>query len=196
MIRTILLLILVLGTVVAGCDSSTRATDEDDVSKFILIEDLDATGEDGRYTFFDLDDSTMVVDSASTRWDLAFKTTTILVNSGESGPGTARAALYEGLFDELTAVPGGIEWRSGGGAANPAIPSGSGSGWYNYSGPPNHLITPIPGRVILVETSEGNYAKLRIISYYLGAPEEPGSTESRYYTFEYVLSSGGSTSFE
>ncbi len=190
------ILALLLVVTLVGCDSSTSSLDEELPARLILIEDLDATGEDGHFTFFDLDDSTTVTDSTSEAWDLAFMATTILVNSGQSGPGMARAALYEGVFDEILSVPDDVDWKTGGGLADPAIPTGSDEGWYHYSGPPNHLITPIPGRVILVRTSEGNYAKLRILSYYLGAPVEPGTTDSRYYTFEYALTAEGGTSFE
>lgn len=189
-------ILLLAATLFFGCDNSSTGADKEETARLVLIEDLDATGADGHYTFFDLDDSTTVADSSSVDWDLAFKSTTILVNSGQSGPGTARAAVYTGVFDDIRAVPGDAEWKSGGGVADPAIPSGSGSGWYNYSGPPNHLITPLPGRVIIVETSEGNFAKLRILSYYKGNPAEAGATDARFYTFEYVLTADGGMSFE
>jgi len=179
-----------------GCDDGPTGPENDPPARLVVVEDLDATGTASYYTFFDLDDSTTVADSNSTEWDLAFAATSILVNSGASGPGSVRAALHAGLFEEIDAVPGTAEFKPGGGQDNPAIPTGTGSGWYNYSGEPSHLITPIPGRVVLVETSEGNYAKLRILSYYRGNPAEPGSTDSRFYTFEYVLTADGSTSFE
>ena len=46
-----------------------------------------------------------------------------------------------------------------------AICTGSDNGWYNYNRATN-LILPIPGRTIVLRTADGNYAKMRILSYY------------------------------
>ena len=48
----------------------------------------------GRYTFYSLETNKIVPasDSASNKWDLAFKGTTIATNSGNSGPGGAGAS--------------------------------------------------------------------------------------------------------
>ena len=191
--RSALAVFTLAALLTAGCDDSSTNGDDEASAELVLVEDLEATS-DVNYTFYDLDDSTVVEDSTSSEWDLGFQATMIIVNSGESGPGSAEAALHTGVFDDMLAVPGDAAFSAGGGLDDPAIPTGSGTGWYSYSGPPNHLITPIPGRVILVRTSEGNYAKLRILSYYRGNPDEPGSTDARYYTFEYVISDD--TSFE
>ena len=40
-------------------------------------------------------------DAASTKWDIAFSSTKILVNSGTSGPGLGGAFVFKGLFDDL-----------------------------------------------------------------------------------------------
>lgn len=188
--------LLLLACLWVGCDDTSTGPAEEEPARLVVVEDLDATGATGHFTFFDLDDSTTVVDSTSQAWDVAFRSTLVLVNSGESGPGSARAALYPASFDELQALPGDADLKAGGGPDAPALPAVSSEGWYHYSGPPSHLITPVPGHTILVETSEGRFAKIRILSYYLGNPDEPGSTDSRFYTFEYVLSDVGSTSFE
>jgi len=75
-----------------------------------------------------------------------------------------------------------------------AIPTGSGNGWYNYNST-NNLITPIAGKVFVVKTHDGKYAKMEIISYYKDAPATPDATAlSRYYTFRYVYQPNG-TSF-
>ena len=67
-----------------------------------------------------------------------------------------------------------------------AIPTGSGNGWYNYN-PTTHVISPIAGKVIIVKTNDGKYAKVEILSYYKDAPENPTQeSEYRYYTFNYV----------
>jgi hypothetical protein len=188
--------LLLLAGLIAGCDDPSTGPSDAEPARLVLVEDLDASGTAGQFTFFDLDDSTAVADSTSPAWDLAFRSTLLLVNSGESGPGAARATLYPASFDELAALPGDAELKAGGGPDAPAVPAVSSEGWYHYSGNPSHLITPVPGHTILVETSEGRFAKIRILSYYRGNPDEPGSTDARFYTFEYVLSDVGSTSFE
>ena len=80
-----------------------------------------------------------------------------------------------------------------------AIASGSGNGWYTYTGPPTYLISPTPGKILVFRTRDGKYAKMEILSYYLGAPENPDafSDPSRYYTFNYVYQPNeGVTDFE
>ncbi len=69
-----------------------------------------------------------------------------------------------------------------------AIPSGSGNGWYTYAGPPTHLINPTPGKILVIKTHDGKYAKVEILSYYKDAPDAPDAfvNESRYFTFNYV----------
>lgn len=198
------LLLLLAGLGLAACDSSDPA-DEPDPLVVERAEDVPAdpavrdpeTGETSstsRFTFFSLRDGEIVLsydeadraDSVSTAWDLGFRETEIIANGGENGPGQGGIQLVEGIFEEITEAP-----TSG-------YDAGLSTPWYNYSGPPNHLITPVPGRVLLVRTADGRYAKVRILSYYRGAPAQPNAFEDqdRYYTFEYVFQPDGSASFE
>jgi hypothetical protein len=212
-----LLAVLVIGgaLVLTGCDS-TGANDEGDDEPLTTVrfEDLpadpSATGGGpgsgtGRYTFFRLRDSSIVLrydntmnraaDSSSTEWDLAFQATNVLVNGGASGPGNGAAYVAEKAFQEVTEVD--TDRLEPDGASERAIPGGSGNGWYNYNRQTN-VVSPLPGRTIVVRTADGGaYAKIRILSYYEGAPENPvaGEDESRYYTFEYMIQDDG-TSFE
>ena len=76
-----------------------------------------------------------------------------------------------------------------------AIPAGSGLGWYNYD-PSTHSITPIPGRVLLIRTADGRFAKMSMVNYYKGLPEVPSfDSESRFITFDFVFQPDGSRSF-
>jgi hypothetical protein len=154
-------------------------------------------------------------DSASTAWDIGFRGTTIIVNGGTSGPGEGAAAIYTGTFEELTEVPEDLNLVADGantcpGVVTPggtfpgapyAICTGGGNGWYTYQGGAAPLITPTPGRVIVVRTADGRYAKVRILSYYRGNPDVSAegfsslNEESRYYTFEYVFQDDGTQSF-
>lgn len=191
--------------VLAACDNADPIDVPDPIVADV-VEDLPAdpivgfdptTGQPvgtGRFTFYSLREGEVVEDSASTAWDLAFRGTTILVNGGTSGPGEGAALVVTGTFEDVTEAP--ADGYATDGAEGNAIPTGSGNGWYNYN-PQLNLVTPIPGRVLIIKTADGRYAKVRIVSYYEGAPETPDPTtdEARYYTFEYVLQPDGGRSF-
>lgn len=163
-------------------------------------------GTTGKFTFFSFESGEIVpnADSATANWDLGFRATTIIVNSATSGPGTTQVQLVNGIFDELAEAPvdGYVSDNdpspiAGAPNANLAIPTGSGNGWYNASqGPPPTIITPIAGRLIVVKTSDGRYAKMEILSYYEDAPANPTGVEpARYYTFRYVYQPNATNTF-
>ena len=175
----------------------------------------------GRFTLYSLGDKQVVLpsteadpavraqDSSSTAWDLGFQGTTIILNGGTSGPGTGAAQILSEAFDDVMEAPAGsyaADGRNTCPAVNtpsgefPGVPlaicTGSGNGWYTYNPQTNHIL-PIPGRTIVLRTADGKYAKMRILSYYKGRPDQPSSdTPSRYYTFEYILQPDGSRNFE
>lgn len=136
-------------------------------------------------------------------WDIAFRGTTILVNGGEQYSDdeparTATAGVYiaSGTFNEIETV-NTAEFQQDS-AEGLAITTGSGNGWYNYNFE-NHSITPIPGKIIVVRTHDGKYAKMEIVSYYKDNPEEPNPEvdPSQYYTFNYAYQPNeGTTTFE
>ncbi|MDZ4716115.1 MAG: HmuY family protein [Cytophagales bacterium] len=153
-----------------------------------------------QYTLFSFKTGAVVAhaDSASAKWDIGFNGTTIIVNSGTSGPGTAGAFVQTGVFNEIMTAPvtGYKNDDKNSTSAPLAIPKGSGNGWYNYSSSTN-VITPIAGRVILVKTTEARYAKMEILSYYKDSPATPSNTSvDRYYTFRYVYQGSGTTAFQ
>ncbi len=152
------------------------------------------TGNLNKATYFRFSDSTIVTESsiATTNWDIAFKSTTIFTNSGISGSGQGGAIVLKNVnFSDVTEAPSNGYNIDSTGA--PAIPVGSGKGWYNYSGPPKYLITPIPGVILVIRTGGGKYAKVQILSYYKNAPQAPtGSEPPRYYSFKYFYQPDGS----
>lgn len=157
----------------------------------------------GKYAFFNLASNSWVnnADSASTNWDLAFSGSTIRVNNVTSGPGNGGAFVFNGTFDGLTTIPVDSVFRTDNAPVSYAIPKGSGKGWYNYDGATN-LLTPVPGRVLVIRTASGKYAKLEILNYYRGgvtpsasATDAIKTSEQRYYTFRYTFQSNGTTSF-
>lgn len=136
--------------------------------------DVGALTDDETRTFYSLSRN-RITDSLS-QWDLALEGTAITVNGG--------ARFVAGSFDSLLTAPAdGYETTVG--------------AWYNYSGAPNHLITP-KDTILVIRTLDGNYAKLKILSYYKNNPESPnGLTDtSKYYTFTYFLQADGSTSLK
>ena len=193
----------------AGCDSN--AMDDETFPDPVLtrVQDIPAdpitsfdpvTGQPlaaGVFTFYSLRENRIVAreDSASTMWDLALKGTTILTNGGASGPGQGGVLVMEGLFEEITEAP--TTGYTQDTVDSPAILGGSGNGWYNYN-PQAMLLTPIPGRVLVIRAADGTFAKVRILSYYKGAPETPdvATDEARYYTFEFLHQPDGSRVLE
>ncbi|HEX5625115.1 MAG TPA: HmuY family protein [Saprospiraceae bacterium] len=147
------------------------------------------------FSFFRFSDSTVLgtADSASTKWDLGFKSSTIIVNSGVSGPGNAGAFVYNGLFSELKEVPADSVFRTDVSASDLAI----GKSWYNYD-PVGMVLNPKPGKVLVIRTADNKFAKMEILSYYKNAPAAPNAfrDEARYYTFRYVYQPDGSRKFE
>ncbi|MEZ5027126.1 MAG: HmuY family protein [Chitinophagales bacterium] len=162
----------------------------------VLKSDINANHSTFQYFSFVTGDTIPAADSSTTNWDIAFKGTTVILNSGISGTGNAGVVILDAIFSEVTEAPTtGYAQDSN---SSLAIPAGSNNGWYNYAGPPNHTITPLAGKVFVIRTALGNYAKMEFISYYKGAPAEPNglTDESRYFTIRYVYQPDGTTNLE
>lgn len=152
-------------------------------------------GTTGKYTLYNLRDNKTVAntDSASNKWDIGFRGTSIIINGGAIRSGQGGAYVYTGTFEELTTVPTSATFAQDQSASVLAIPAVSASGWYNYNSSTN-IVTPIPGRVLVIRTGDGKYAKVEILSYYENAPAAPTATSrSRFYTFRYAYQPDGST---
>lgn len=160
-------------------------------------------GSTGKFTFFSFKTGAVVnnTDSATNKWDLGFRGTTIIVNSPTSGPGTSVVQIVSGIFDELNDAPAdGYKSDDKNATIKYAIPTGSGNGWYTATGgapgTPT-IVKTIAGKIIVVKTADGRYAKMEILSYYKDAPPSPTGTEpSRYYTFRYVYQPNDTKSFK
>ena len=153
-------------------------------SEIVVIKDLNANTKPYAYFSFVTGKEVPAEESKSTKWDLAFSKTTIVINGGTSGPGKGGAQVLEQAFDMIKDAP--KEGYKIDDASGNAIPGGSGNSWYKYD-MNVHAILPIVGRTILVKTAEGKFAKVEIISYYKGAPEDVPTEESSYFTFRYSL---------
>ena len=146
----------------------------------------------GRFTYYRLSDSSIVPfsDSNSAKWDIAFRSTTIHINAGSSGPGLGVLMRLTGtLFDTVATLPTSgylIDSVSG-----PALKTGSGNGWYNYNFTTN-IVTPLPGVVLLLKTGDGKFAKVEILNYYKDTPAVLDTNSiSKYFKFRYVYQPNG-----
>ncbi|MGB3544549.1 HmuY family protein [Rubrivirga sp.] len=216
-----------------ACDSS-----EDEVFEPVraTAEDVPAdpaqrdptTGETigtNNFTLYSLRTNEIVVsyddaeraDLASTRWDIGFNGTDIILNGGSSGPGAALGVVVPEAFDDVEdALANDFTYRRDGESPCPdvrgprgteagvprAVCDGTGNGWYTYVGFPSGrggYVVPTAGRTLLVRLADGQgYAKVGFTSYYQGSPDPSTITDQsqdRYYSFEFVTNPTGS-SFE
>lgn len=157
----------------------------------------------GKFTFYSFETNAIVpnADSNSTKWDIGFRGTTIIVNGGTSGPGNGGAFVYVGTFDDLVDVPVDSTFKVDA-APTYAITTGSNKGWYLYNAPVN-LVTPLPGRVLVIRTATGKFAKVEILNYYKGgttpAATDPDAVKiytQRYYTFKFAYQADGTKLFK
>jgi hypothetical protein len=157
----------------------------------------------GKFTFYSLETNSVIPnsDSNSTKWDIGLRGSTIITNAGTSGPGKGGAFVYVGTFDELTKVPADSTFRVDA-APNYAITASSNKGWYVYA-PQVNLLTPLPGRVLVIKTANGKYAKIEILNYYKGGVTPAASASDnikifsqRYFTFKFTYQADGTTNFK
>ena len=152
-----------------------------------------------KYTLFSFKDNKIIPnsDSASTKWDIGFRATSIILNGGISGPGKAAGQLVSGLFDEMLIAPtdGYVQDATGNVFGVPAS-------WYNYTGSslkPNNAVITVPGKIIMIKTADGKFAKIEILSYYKGNPNTTTPEfdnfatrpAPRYYTFKFIYQPDG-----
>lgn len=150
-----------------------------------------------KFTLFSFKDNAIVAnaDSATNKWDIGFRSTTIIVNGGVIRSGQGGAYIHTGLFNELTEIPANQVFNTDETATTLAIPTGSSNGWYNYNSTTN-IISPIAGKILVIKTGDGKYAKVEILNYYKNAPTNPSATDiGRYYTFKYIYQPNGSKKF-
>lgn len=194
----LILTLLVVSFIATSCSDDkqtvpTAPVQSKNIKNFHAPQVVDRTtrAESGEFTKFSFKTGAAV--TTGNNWDIAFRGTRILVNGGAKiggitdepeRTGNASLAVLSGTFSNITTAPADNQFKQDAAGAY-ALPWGSDKGWYNYSGPPRFLITPLAGKVIVVKTVDGNYAKMEIISYYKdNDPTKRGN--SRYYTFNYT----------
>src|SRR3989337_2043159 len=202
LVKLNVMLILFAALFLFGCD-------EDDAKPVVQLEASQVTDLNSvstkNYTLFSFSDNAIVQnsDSSATKWDIGFRGTTIILSGGSSGPGQAQGQIVAGVFNELTEAP---EAGFLSDSENEKAILGS-NGWYSYTGTtsvPNHAILPIAGKILVLKTANGRYAKVEIISYYQGNPDTttPAFADlatrpaSRYFTFRFIYQPDGTRNFE
>lgn len=146
---------------------------------------IDASGD--AFTYYNLRSNRSVPAEAadSGGWDVAFKGTTILVRGG--------VVAVDSSFSEVVMAP--ADGYATDKPDEPAIPSGSGDGWFNYN-PTTHEISPVDGRTFVLELKNGQFAKFGVTDYYKQEFTDQGPQPvPRYYSFRWVLSEAGSRAF-
>lgn len=191
--KEIVAIALMLGIASISCEKTevsapeTENNDSTAVKEVVWKYDLAAdSGSTGNYVYFSFNTNEVVpsTDSNSSKWDMAFKSTSIIFNGGVSGPAQVSAQMITGNFsDVLTAPEDNYAFDT---EETYAIPNGSGEGWYNYNFE-KHIIQPIPGKIMVVKISETEIYKLEIISFYKGNPAQPDNAKdvARFYTFRF-----------
>lgn len=184
---------------ISACDDSSTGVEEPESDVEVHeVQDLNSNRDNEHYTFFNLRTGQEVqqADSASTNWDIAFHGTSVIFNSGVSGPGEGGALDLDVAFDQVEIAPSD-GYRTDSDEVL-AIPTGNGNGWYTYTGQgnPPHAVLPIEEYTIITKTADGNhYAKIEMVSYYEGNPdtstEEFANLQTRpdggHYNFRYTI---------
>lgn len=149
----------------------------------------------GEFTKFSFSEDAIVT---SDNWDIAFRGTTLIVNGGtEIGltdeparTGIAAVSVVSSTFDNVSTIPATNTFKQ-----DEANTYAFSEPWYDYNST-THIISPVAGKVYVVKTYNGKYAKFEILSYYKDAPATPDMTSpSRYFTFKYVYQSESETNF-
>jgi len=155
----------------------------------------------GAFTKFSFSENKIVTND---NWDIAFRGTTIIVNGGTkvitadadepARTGSGAVSVVSGTFASVTAFPAAATFKADA-ASVYAFPSGV-DAWYNYDGA-THIISAKAGKVFVVKTHDGKYAKFEILSYYKDAPSnpDPATAVARYYTFNFAYQANSTTAF-
>lgn len=163
-------------------------TEEPRFFTFFYTLQTNGTDDLSNIVYYDIDNQELVTEPGSSQWDIAFGATTIYANVENGGGILALNAPFETVTEAPTS---GYQDQN--------------ASWYTYTGQstPPHAILPKEDLTLVLYTPDGNYAKLKILSYYQGNPDVTSESfintqtrpASRYYTFEYELNTTGSTKF-
>ncbi|WP_395061990.1 HmuY family protein [Flavobacterium sp.] len=199
-----LLALVIFATSCSNDDDNNSDTTQAVVTKTVSNLAAPQTGGQGQpvggaFTKFSFSENAVVTND---NWDIAFRGTTIIVNGGDEigitdeplRTGVGAVSIVSNTFGAVTTFPAAATFTQDGPSIY-AIPTGSGNGWYDYNGATN-IISPRAGKVFVVKTHDGKYAKFEILSYYQNAPATPDATSvARYFTFNFAYQANSTTTF-
>lgn len=189
MFKTLASICLASALLFISCKENTTDNNNNTNLNSVKVTNFSADTSGQTFKLFSFKNNSVVPvsDSATTKWDIGFRSTSIIVNSAPYGPGQAGIQLLAGTdFATLMTAP-----DAGYNTGN--LPAST--KWYNYN-PDTHIISPVPGVVLVLKTADGKYVKMRIISYYKDNPATPDENSIlRFYTFEFVYQPDGSKNF-
>lgn len=156
------------------------------------------------YTYVSLREGRIITgaDTLTNKWDIAFKQFYIKVNGGTSatGGGNAAAFIANSSFEAYTQiVEADTEFKQDNGATYALNPAPG--VWYTYS-PSTFLALPIPGKIFVIRTADGRYAKLEVTSFYRNGvtPDVTASPVQKalaqfFYQFRYTFQPNSTKKF-
>lgn len=154
-----------------GTGPLVEVTPQEDGSSLALI---DATSKSTQ-VYFDIDTGReLKTDEAldTNAWDLSFQRFTVTMNGGGGNPaGSVRVAVLQNrAWDSLTVAPGGDYPQD----TSETVFNGTAGGWYVYD-LSKHRLQPREELLYVVRSSQGQYFKLKMVSYYdaAGTPARP-----------------------
>lgn len=189
--------------IISSCTSCTPVNDASPTTPptvtvngaVTTVKNLDASSED-RFTFFSLRDGALVPskDSASDKWDIGVRKTSIIVNGGAIRVGKgAGQRLVNQAFESLRSVPA-TGFRTDDSEDNLAFTPRTGQSWYSYEAT---VINPIENVTLLIRTGNGQrVAKLQVQSYYKDAVKPDAFATTRFYTFRFQFATANNQVFE
>ena len=156
--------------------------------------------ETKKYTFFSFKTGQIVTVSEpnkSALWDIGFQGTNIIVNGGTGRAGVGGAIVQQGVFDEIKEAPAtgytqdddsSNQFAISGREFIQGVTTPTNNWWFNSGSRTSTIVSPIAGRVIIIKTADGRYAKMEILSFYKGAPAVVNNLVDldRHFTFRYI----------
>lgn len=190
-IKSILFIVLVT-VLITSCSSNEVETEPVVTNKAENIHapvttdyTVNPPTESGEFTKFNFSIGKVVTGN---NWDIAFRGTTIIFNGGTkvgltdepARTGNAAFSLQTGTFSEIVTAPSDSEFEQDK-SGTLALPK---STWYSYNRQ-THKISVVAGKILVIKTNNGHYAKMEILSYYKNN-DSSKRENARYYTFNYV----------
>ena len=155
----------------------------------------------GTYVLYSFAKEDTVSDNS---WDIALRATDILVNGGVKGgseeperTGKGGAYIASDAYFNVKEAPADTEFKQDS-QNDTAIPRGSENGWYIYNSQ-TYVVSPIAGKILIIKTHDGKFAKMKINSYYKDSPESPNglTDQGQHYSFVFTYQPNeGLRSFE